>query len=132
MSQGDAVYAIHWKVVSRHPSNLLDCETNPSSIAQTAGICNEDSDGEIDSAVAELIEDLSSTISRDIVATSHHDESEHSRSNHQCEALRTSPDIEDLSIRKLPESTDQTRDDARSCGEGVCLERARHVGCQCA
>jgi hypothetical protein len=87
---------------------FLGLKTNPGSVAQTAGICNENSDGEIDGAVAKLVKDLSSTVGRDVVASSHHDESEYSRSNHQSEALRTAPDVEDLSIRELPESTDQT------------------------
>lgn len=97
--------------------------TNPGSVAQTAGVCNEDSYSKIDSTVAELIEDLSSTIGRDVVATGHHDKAKHSRRNHQGKALRTAPDVEDLSIGKLPETTDQTRDDARSRCETMLLER---------
>jgi hypothetical protein len=88
--------------------SFLTWTTYPGSVAKTASICNEDGDGEVDSAVAELIKHLSSTVCCNIVASSHHDESEDSRSNHQREALRTTPNIEDLSIRKLPESTDQT------------------------
>ena len=124
------MYAIHCDIVSHDLSNSPISTTNPGSVAQTTGICNEDGDGEVDSAVAELIEDLGSTVGCDVVASSHHDESEYSRSNHQCKALRTTPDIEDLSIGKLPKSTDQTGDDACCCGEGVYLERTSHVRCQ--
>jgi hypothetical protein len=102
------VYAIHCKMLVLIFEVLLASSTNPGSVAKTAGICNEDGDGKVDSAVAELVEDLSSTVCCNIVASSHHDKTEYSRSNHQREALRTTPNIEDLSIGKLPESTDQT------------------------
>ena len=45
----------------------------PGSVAQTTGVGNENGDGEIDGAVAELVEDLSSTVGSDVVASSHHD-----------------------------------------------------------
>jgi hypothetical protein len=87
---------------------FLTWTTYPGSITQTTSICNEDGDGEVDSAVAELVKHLSSTVCCNIVASSHHDKTEYSRSNHQRKALRTAPDIKNLSIRKLPKSTDQT------------------------
>jgi len=80
----------------------------PGSVTQTTGVGNEYGDGEIDGAVAELVEDLSSAVGSDVVAASHHDESENSGSDHEGETLRTAPDIENLSVRELPKSTDQT------------------------
>lgn len=80
----------------------------PSSVTQTAGIGNENGNGEVDSAVAELVKDLSSTVGSDVVAASHHDEAEDGGSDHESETLGTAPDIEDLSVGKFPESTDQT------------------------
>jgi hypothetical protein len=108
MSQGDAVYAIHCELLVPIFEFLLASVTNPGSVAKTAGVCDKNSDSEVDSAITELVEDLSSTVCCNIVASSHHDESKYSRSNHESEALRTTPDIKDLSIRELPKSTDQT------------------------
>ena len=56
----------------------LVSRTYPGSVTKTTGVCNENGDGKVDSAVAELIEDLSSTVCCNIVASSHHDESKYS------------------------------------------------------
>lgn len=102
------------------------------SIFEAASISNEDGDREIDGGIADLIENLSGAIRGDIRAACHHDETEYSRGDHQSESLRTAPDIENLSIRKLPQASDQARDNT-SCGcQGVRLERAGNIGSQSA
>lgn len=101
-----------------------------SSVFEAASISNEDGDREIDGGIADLIENLSGAIRGDIRAACHHNETEYGGGDHQSEALRTAPDVEDLSIRKLPQASDQARDDTSRGGQGVSLEGAGHVGSQ--
>ena len=91
---------------------------------------DEDGDEEVDTVGTNVEEGLCRTVGLDVVAARHQDETDDVDGYTQSETERSAPDVEDLGIRELPDTTNNGGDDGSQSGQRVLLEVAGDVGLQ--
>jgi hypothetical protein len=91
------------------------------------GVGDEDTDDVVRSILSDPVENLSSGVEFDSIASSHHDQAERQASHHGHIALRASPDVDELGERQLGQTADNAGHDSGGGGQGVEAEVACNV-----
>jgi hypothetical protein len=97
------------------------------SVAQLGSIGDKDGDGEVDHVVAGGPERHGRAVRLDVLAACHHDQTHDTADNANNESDWPTPDVHDLCVGQLPDTSDETRDDTGQRSQGMRRERRGDV-----
>lgn len=100
------------------------------AVPQRGHVGKHDIDNEHHTKVTNVVERVRRHIRLHVLASGFHDHSNNGKQNHDEEALRTTPDIDDFGNDELAASREDGRKNADDVEKTVLLERGRNEGVQ--